>query len=170
MSQLEAHNSRNNSGNNSRTKSSNTSSFIYAQNLERRKQEILRIELELQSRREEIDNDDKKGLLKYAITVSFIQMAVFLSLLLLLAKHKDKANECHEDMVWYLTYCMYYFGVAALRQLFVIFIVPFVKKPQLLKDRANCLFLSMDAILYTSLTIWGTKIISNEKAIECSES
>jgi len=54
--------------------------------------------------------------------------------------------------------CMGYFGVCACRQLIIVVLISFTKKPQKTSDYANLIFIGFDAIFVSALTIWGTMV------------
>ena len=130
----------------------------------------MRLEIELQDRRHNIEKIEKKRTFKYCLTIAIVQLVVFLSLFTVLQIYRDKAVECHSDIERYMTYCMYYFAFSSFRQVVVVLLIPFSKKPTQVRDRSNFVFITMDFILYSSLTIWGTRILIKNKAIQCSES
>lgn len=53
---------------------------------------------------------------------------------------------------------MGYFGLCACRQLIIVVLISFTKKPQKASDYANLIFISFDAIFVSALTIWGTMV------------
>ena len=66
--------------------------------------------------------------------------------------------------------CMAYFGLCAGRQLVIVVLISFARKPQKASDFANLLFIGFDAIFISSLTIWGTMAQFDEAADGCRKS
>ena len=76
--------------------------------------------------------------------------------MLILRYAKEQAEECGRDVHKYMVICMAYFGLCAGRQLVIVVLISFARKPQKASDFANLLFIGFDAIFVSSLTIWGT--------------
>ena len=52
----------------------------------------------------------------------------------------------------------WYFGLCAARQLVVCLVLKFTKQPQKTSDQAYLVFIILDAVFVSSLTVWGTMV------------
>ena len=131
---------------------------------------MARNELSLQSKQEEADKADIRKIMIYSVTQFGIQVSIGLFLFFMLQNMEDKAKSCSKDVWRYLNFCLYYFEFSSLRALIVCFMIPCFKKPQQVRDISNCVFIGLDAILYTTLTIWGSMVVFDENTWKCRNS
>ena len=107
--------------------------------------------------------------MQYSIARVIILSVITISLLILVKRGEGDAKGCSHEVHKYLTYCALYFGFAALRQFVVCLLIPCTSKPQRLRDLANIVFIAIDIFLFTSITIYGTKIMFSDATKSCRE-
>ena len=131
--------------------------------------EIMRNERELQAQREHVSKQDKKRIMQYSIARVIILSVITVSLITVTHKGETDLKSCSQDVHQYLTYCSYYFGFCAFRQLLVATLIPCTQKPYRLRDLANVVFIAIDIFLFTAITFFGTKIMFSDETKACRD-
>ena len=131
---------------------------------------MIRTELQIQGQNELVELEDRKRIFKHSTTLFGVYSFTFIVLILILRYAESQYEDCGQDVKKYMNFCMFYFGVCACRQLIIVVLICFTKKPQRTSDAANTLFIAFDAIFVSSITFWGTTVLFDEESDGCRNS
>lgn len=125
--------------------------------------------MDIQAENRALQTEDRSRIIRNALIFLGIHTFVFIMLQLLMGQAQKHAEECEKSVAEYMLFFKWYFGLCAARQLVVCLVLKFTKQPQKTSDQAYLVFIILDAVFVSSLTVWGTMVQTDAAVSECRE-